>query len=203
MAEPRPMSYGSPSRSNAPIMSCVQPDEAAEKGVKPYSAPTARPCRRETISPRATWTTGCRDGIFHPGTPAGAERLRRRHEEVVPRDVLVEVDSASVHLDALARARRRLAARIVDLAVHFVQAVTCLARRGCGVNGEDRPPPAEIGRKRDPAVRRRHLAAAGELERDQPSKREAPVLDFGRAGHDGERAVAARRLPGHVEGALE
>src|SRR5207247_3949660 len=44
---------------------------------------------------------------------------------------------------------------------------------------------------------------AVELERDEPGEDERPLLDDGRARHDGVRALAGGRLRRHVEGALE
>jgi hypothetical protein len=57
-------------------------------------------------------------GLRFPG-----RRRLQHHEEVVARHMLVEVDPTSVGLDALARSRRRLSARVVDLAVHLDEPV--------------------------------------------------------------------------------
>src|SRR5438067_7877509 len=89
----------------------------------------------------------CRDELSSRHLSGTTVRLRKHHEKVVASDVLVEVDPAGVHLDPLAGSRRRLPARVVDLTVHFVQPVPLFARRGYGVDGEDRPPAAEVRRK--------------------------------------------------------
>src|SRR5881409_3523790 len=67
-------------------------------------------------------------------------------EEVVARDVFVEVDAAGVDLDAFARPRRSLSARVVDLAVDLEQAVVLGACRGGGVDDEGHPAAAEVRR---------------------------------------------------------
>src|SRR5919109_4582905 len=128
-------------------------------------------------------------------------RVSREHyEEVVSGDVLVEVDPARVGLDALARAARRLAARIVDLAVDLVVPDRLLAiYGGRGVEAEDRAASAEVRRQ----LRALDLAAAVELERDKPRERERPAVDHRRARYDRIGAAAGRRLIGDVERTLE
>ena len=69
---------------------------------------------------------------------------------------------------------------------------------------EQRPTAAPVRRQLDRrAVLARHLAAAVELERDQPREREGPVVELGAARPDLVGAVAARRLSDDVVGALE
>ena len=68
---------------------------------------------------------------------------------------------------------------------------------------EECPAAAEVRRKRDRPIRSVHLAAAVELERDEPGELKRPAV-YGRcAGHDRVGAAATRRLVGDVERALE
>jgi hypothetical protein len=85
------------------------------------------------LSPRCSrsWLGGraprCEAGASQPWRRPQAGLLGQHHQEVVARDVLVEVDSAGVGLDSLACSRRRLPAWIVDLAVDLVQAIGLVA----------------------------------------------------------------------------
>src|SRR5919201_3086952 len=134
-----------------------------------------------------------------PGGANASRASRQHYEEVVTGDMLVEVDPARVGLDALARPARRRAARIVDLAVDLVEADRLLAGRGRGVEAEDRAATAEIRRQ----LGALDLAAAVELERDQPRERERPAVEDRRAGHDRIGAAAGRGLVGDVERTFE
>src|ERR671936_2799496 len=117
-----------------------------------------------------------RDRTTSSRHPMWQKRLRHHHEKVVARDVLVEVDSAGVHLYPLACPWRRLSPRVVDLAVDLVQPVRLLtSRRRRGVDREERPTTTKVGRERDPPVRRCHFPAAVELERHKPGERERPA----------------------------
>lgn len=93
----------------------------------------------------------------------------------------------------------RLPAGVVDLAVHLVEPGRHLAGRGRGVEAEDRAAPTEVRRELGPL----DLAAAVELERDQPGELERPALGHRRPERDRVGAAAARRLIRDVERALE
>src|SRR5439155_22320113 len=89
----------------------------------------------------------------------GANSLLGQHlEEIVARDVFVEVDAAGVDLDAFARPWRSLSAGVVDLAVDLEQAVVLGACRGGGVDDEDHPAAAEVRRQRNPFAFHGYLA---------------------------------------------
>jgi len=135
---------------------------------------------------------------WHPEVCAGAALLRQHHEEVVARDVRVEVDAAGVRFDPFACSRRRLSARGVDLAVDLRQPARLLARRRRRVEPEDGPAATEVGRERLPA----RLAAAVELLGDEPGERERPMLDNGRDRLDRVGTLPARGLVRDVERAL-
>jgi hypothetical protein len=84
---------------------------------------------------------------LHPGGSAGTGS-GQHHEEVVAGDVPIEIDPARVGRHAFARSRRRLPARVVDLAVHNDQPIPLIASRGCGME-------SRILRRRSQSCRRR------------------------------------------------
>src|SRR5947208_2569489 len=82
----------------------------------------------------------------HLGTWGPDVLLGQHLDEVVARDVFVEVDPAGVDLDAFARPRWSLSAGVVDLAVDLEQAVVLGACRGGRVDEEGHPAAAEVRR---------------------------------------------------------
>src|SRR5438132_501417 len=126
--------------------------------------------------------------------------LGQHLEEIVARDVFVEVNPATVDLDAFARPGWSLSAGVVDLAVDLEQAVVLDGCRGGGVDAEDHPAATEVRGQGNPFAFHGHLAAAVELERDQPLvERERAGFEHGRAGGQRVGSVAAGRLGGDVE----